>query len=144
MKYSIFILVVFGNFIFTSCEKEEEILLQTNNSSEYDESELCIEDKIVGVTSLNYPLTANIYDTVLINMTCLLANSCGGINQIISSGDEWNKQIEVEARYTGCICQYVPLLSSTSYEFIPQNSGNYFFTINMSGDIDSTIIISVY
>jgi len=121
-------IVIFG--IVMSCN---------DDNNEEDE---CIINKIEYVTSINSPNTGTINDTVNIEVNFRVFNGCGGFGKFIESENGNIRNIEVEAKYEGCICTQDVPIRTVNYEFKTTNSGNYelkfksspteFITVNLT------------
>ena len=121
-------IVIFG--IVMSCN---------DDNNEEDE---CITNKIEYVTSVNSPNTVTINDTVNIEVNFRVFNGCGRFGKFIESENGNIRNIEVEAKYEGCICTQDAPIRTVNYEFKSTNSGNYelkfksspteFITVNLT------------
>ncbi len=121
-------IVIFG--IVMSCN---------DDNNEEDE---CIINKIEYVTSINSPNTGTINDTVNIEVNFRVFNGCGRFGKFIESENGNIRNIEVEAKYEGCICTQDVPIRTVNYEFKTTNSGNYelkfksspteFITVNLT------------
>ena len=121
-------IVIFG--IVVSCNDD-------NN-----EKNECITNNIEYVTSINSPNTGTINDTVNIEVNFRVFNGCGGFGKFIESENGNIRNIEVEAKYEGCICTQAFESKTVNYEFKSTNSGNYelkfksspteFITVNLT------------
>ena len=121
-------IVIFG--IVMSCN---------DDNKEEDE---CITNKIEYVTSVNSPNTVTINDTVNIEVNFRVFNGCGRFGKFIESQNGNIRNIEVEAKYEGCICTQDAPIRTVNYEFKTANSGNYelkfksspteFITVNLT------------
>jgi len=121
-------IVIFG--IVMSCN---------DDNNEEDE---CITNKIEYVTSINSPNTGTINDTVNIEVNFRVFNGCGRFGKFIESENGNIRNIEVEAKYEGCICTQDVPIRTVNYEFKTTNSGNYelkfksspteFITVNLT------------
>lgn len=121
-------IVIFG--IVMSCN---------DDNNEEDE---CITNKIEYVTSINSPNTGTINDTVNIEVNFRVFNGCGRFGKFIESENGNIRNIEVEAKYEGCICTQEVPIRTVNYEFKTTNSGNYelkfksspseFITVNLT------------
>ena len=121
-------IVIFG--IVVSCN---------DDNNEEDE---CITNKIEYVTSINSPNTGTINDTVNIEVNFRVSDGCGGFGKFIESENGNIRNIEVEAKYEGCICTQAFESKTVNYEFKSTNSGNYelkfksspteFITVNLT------------
>ena len=117
-------IVIFG--IVVSCNDDNE----------------CITNNIEYVTSINSPNTGTINDTVNIEVNFRVFNGCGRFGKFIESENGNIRNIEVEAKYEGCICTQDVPIRTVNYEFKTTNSGNYelkfksspteFITVNLT------------
>ena len=106
------------------------------------EEDECITNKIEYVTSVNSPNTGTINDTVNIEVNFGVFNGCGGFGKFIETENGNIRNIEVEAKYEGCICTQAFVSRTVNYEFKSTNSGNYelkfksspteFITVNLT------------
>ena len=107
-----------------------------------NEEDECIINKIEYVTSINSPNTGTINDTVNIEVNFRVFNGCGRFGKFIESENGNIRNIEVEAKYEGCICTQDVPIRTVNYEFKTTNSGNYelkfksspteFITVNLT------------
>lgn len=107
-----------------------------------NEEDECITNKIEYVTSINSPNTGTINDTVNIEVNFRVSDGCGGFGKFIESENGNIRNIEVEAKYEGCICTQAFESKTVNYEFKSTNSGNYelkfksspteFITVNLT------------
>ena len=117
-------IVIFG--IVVSCNDDNE----------------CITNNIEYVTSINSPNTGTINETVNIEVNFKVRNGCGRFGKFIESENGNIRNIEVEAKYEGCICTQEVPIRTVNYEFKTTNSGNYelkfksspteFITVNLT------------
>ena len=117
-------IVIFG--IVVSCNDDNE----------------CITNNIEYVTSINSPNTGTINETVNIEVNFKVRNGCGRFGKFIESENGNIRNIEVEAKYEGCICTQDVPIRTVNYEFKTANSGNYelkfkssvteFITVNLT------------
>ena len=117
-------IVIFG--IVVSCNDDNE----------------CITNNIEYVTSINSPNTGTINETVNIEVNFKVRNGCGRFGKFIESENGNIRNIEVEAKYEGCICTQDVPIRTVNYEFKTTNSGNYelkfksspteFITVNLT------------
>lgn len=121
-------IVIFG--IVVSCNDDN------------DEKNECITNNIEYVTSINSPNTGTINETVNIEVNFKVSDGCGGFGKFIESENGNIRNIEVEAKYEGCICTQAFESKTVNYEFKSTNSGNYelkfksspteFITVNLT------------
>ena len=107
-----------------------------------NEEDECIINKIEYVTSINSPNTGTINETVNIEVNFKVRNGCGRFGKFIESENGNIRNIEVEAKYEGCICTQDVPIRTVNYEFKTTNSGNYelkfksspteFITVNLT------------
>ena len=111
MKSRIFFFLFFSILPLLSCSDDD------NN---------CIDDiEIANVVEVDAPATANVNETVTVNVTFNVRNGCGEFERFIESGSPTSRMIEVEARYEGCACTQQITPRTATYEFTPENTGAY-------------------
>lgn len=59
------------------------------------------------VTTVHAPETAQVNETVDIDVQFQVDNNCGDFNRFIEEGNEMERIIEVETIYEGCACAQV-------------------------------------
>jgi len=99
------------------------LLLSCNNND--DNENECQETKTEYVTSVNSPTTGMINETINIEVDFQVYNDCGGFGKFIETQNSNSINIEIEAKYKGCICTENAPTRTVTYEFTPNNSGNY-------------------
>lgn len=126
--------IVFG--ILSSCNLDQGCDLDQEKEGE------CISNKIEYVTSVNSPSTGSVNETITIEVSFQVFNGCGGFGKFIENQNNTTKNIEIEAKYQGCICTQDLPIRTTNYKFIPTRTGNYklnfrsspteFITVNLA------------
>ncbi|HET7360354.1 MAG TPA: hypothetical protein VFI78_00305 [Salinimicrobium sp.] len=121
MKTRFTTIILLSMFLFFSCSSENEKLTD------------CIEYQKVFVDEVNGPSTANVGETINIEVKFRVYNGCGRFLEFIETGTEFNKTIEVKAIYKGCICTLNIPTRTAIYKFTPSQPGEYklkFRTVN--------------
>lgn len=109
-------------------------ILTLFSCSNDDEKEECVEYNKEFVTEVSGPSSANVNETVSFEVKFGVHNGCGGFDEFIESGTEFNKIIQVKAIYKGCICTQNAPIRTTIYKFIPSKPGNYTLNFRKSND----------
>jgi hypothetical protein len=99
-------------------------LLSGCNLDQEKEGE-CVSNKIEFVTSVNSPSTGSVNETINIEVSFRVFNGCGGFGKFIETQNNNIKNIQIEAKYEGCICTDDIPIRTTNYKFIPTRTGNY-------------------
>jgi hypothetical protein len=102
----------------------------------------CVSNKTEYVTSVNSPSKVSVNETINIEVSFQVFNGCGRFGKFIETQNNNTKNIEVEAKYEGCICTQDLPIRATNYKFIPNRIGNYelnfisspteFITVNLA------------
>ncbi|HEY9168138.1 MAG TPA: hypothetical protein VIN72_01470 [Lutibacter sp.] len=97
-----------------SCDNDDD-----NNNNE------CIENYIAYVVSVNSVDSGTVNESINIEVKFGVSNGCGGFGKFIETKNGNTRTIEVEAKYTGCICTQNAPIITTNYKFITNKAGNY-------------------
>lgn len=106
----IFILCLLTGLTLLSCSKDND----NCNSSE-----------IAYINEIEAPETAKVNETVPIDVTFSMKNTCGNFSRFVKTSDEQGKMISVEADYTGCKCGQAFIEDTQTWQFTPQSTGDY-------------------
>lgn len=106
-------------FIFLS------FLIVTSCSNDDDGDCIPLQVETDEVTSVDAPETAEVNETIEIEVQFTVRNSCGEFSRFIETGTPMNRNIVVEARYEGCACAQVIETITAIYEFTPTEAGEY-------------------
>ncbi len=90
-----------------------------------DDSDECVENRRAYVTEIDAPESAQINEPVLINVNFGVSNGCGQFGKFIEQFEGNVITIEVEARYSGCMCTQDAPIRNTPYEFVTDEPGLY-------------------
>lgn len=118
-------------------------LISCYNKDDDNENNTCVEFDIAYVTSVSAPNTANVDDTINIEVSFRVFNGCGQFERFIETETDNARAIEVEAKYEGCICtQDAPILTA-NYEFTPSEANDYELNFKSSPTEFISITLSV-
>lgn len=129
--YGKFILLLLASIVLTSCSSDDDV-----NCTQ-------LEVELEGVTTVNAPETAQVNETIDIEVLFEVKNSCGEFSRFIETGTPMDREIEVEARYEGCNCSQVIETITANYEFTPEEAGEYTLNFRSGADEFITVDISV-
>jgi len=114
-------------------------LISCNNDDKENE---CISSKTEYVTSVDSPTTGMVNEKINIEVNFQVYNGCGEFGKFIETQNNNTINIEIEAKYVGCICTDNLPIRTVNYEFIPNSAGNYklnfksspteFITVNLT------------
>ncbi|WP_338356891.1 hypothetical protein [Yeosuana marina] len=117
------------------------LLASCNDDDKEDE---CISNKTEYVTSVNSPTTGVVNETINIEVDFQVHNGCGQFGKFIETQNNNNvKNIEIEAKYEGCICTDNLPIRTVIYKFIPNNTGNYKLNFKSSPTEFITVNITI-
>lgn len=111
-------------------------------SDNNDERE-CRAQEIAYINEVDAPATAKVGETVAIDVTFSMTNTCGEFSRFVETSDEQGLIIRVEADYKGCICGHTIIEDTQSYEFSPQSAGIYELNFRSSPSEFITVNIEV-
>lgn len=126
------LLMLLFSFFLVSCSND-------------DDDVECISVETENVTNVNAPETGEVGETINVEVQFNVSNSCGDFNRFIASGTDKAKTIVVEAVYEGCNCNEVIETITTTYQFEPQEPGEYelnFQSTDEPGFITVTVTIT--
>lgn len=139
-KYLILILPI---LLIFSCKKEETPPEdnQNNNLDTISLPQYTYDTTYCNVISS--PDTVSINDTIQIEVSFTVYDTCGELSQFLVSGSNVNQFIQIEAKYDNYMyCQYVPTTVYTTYKYKPIDLGFHSFTFNgFSSDSTVTVIV---
>lgn len=128
--YKTMFLLIFPFLLSTSC-------------SQKDDGEDCGRIETEYVTAVSAPDTAGVNETVNIDVEFSVDNSCGEFNRFIETGSETSRTIEVEAVYKGCACFLAIQPTNVTYEFRPEEAGEYELRFKSSEEEVISVSINV-
>ena len=115
------------------------LTISCNNDENGNE---CVESKTEYITSVNSPTTGMVNETINIEVDFQVHNGCGQFGKFIETQNSNVINIEIEAKYEGCICTDNLPIRTAIYKFIPNKAGNYklnfksnpteFITVNLN------------
>lgn len=111
-------------------------------SDDDDDGEICLDEVYTeDITSVDAPETATVGEVIEIPVDFQVMNSCGEFYQFKESGTEMTRTITVEAVYNGCNCAEVIETKTATYEFIPEENGEY--TLNFTSGPTEFITVTI-
>ena len=110
--------------------------------SEDNERE-CQAEEIAYINEVDAPATAKVNETVPIDVTFSMINTCGNFSKFLETSDEQGLIISVEANYTGCSCGEAIIKDTQTYEFNAQSAGIYELNFRSSPSEFITVNIEV-
>ena len=119
------------------------IFIGISCSEDNDDNINCNNTQIAHINEVDAPEMANSGETIQIDVTYSMKNTCGNFSRFIESSGEQGLVIAVEANYTGCRCGQAIITDIQVYEFTPQNSGIYQLNFQQSVDEFITVTIEV-
>lgn len=108
-----------------------------------DNEEQCISNTTEYVTSVNSPETGTVGETIIIKVDFVVYNGCGGFGKFIETGEGKSINIEIEARYEGCICTQDVPVRTVNYEFTPSRTGEFELNFKSSPTEFITITLDI-
>lgn len=93
------------------------------------------------VTTVHAPETAQVNETVDIDVQFQVDNNCGDFNRFIEEGNEMERIIEVETIYEGCACAQV--IETRTFQFQRDEPGSFEFNFRSGTDEFITVPIEV-
>ena len=79
----------------------------------------CISSQIEYVISVDSPTTGMVNEKINIKVNFQVSNGCGDFGKFIETKKNNIVNIEVNAKYEGCMCTDNMPIRSVNYEFIP-------------------------
>lgn len=115
------------------------LLISCNDDDKENE---CVSSKIEYVTSVDSPTTGMVNEKINIQVNFQVYNGCGQFGKFIEKQNDNTLNIEIEAKYEGCICTDNLPIRTVNYELNPNSPGNYklnfksspteFITVNLT------------
>jgi hypothetical protein len=91
-----------------------------------DDDDNCISDMVVAVDTIEAVTDTGVVNTpVNITVNFTVNNGCGAFNRFIENRAGNVITIDVEARFTGCICTMALKELSANYSFVANTPGDY-------------------
>ena len=112
-----FILVL---FVFISCNKNSD--------------NQCIEYKEALVTKAEAPSTGKVNEDVLVKVEAILNSGCGDFEKFEQDSDGLIRNVNVIAKYTGCVCTEIAPIVNENYILNTPNAGNYILKFKTYND----------
>lgn len=103
----------------------------------------CISSQIVYVTSVDSPTKGMVNEKINIEVNFQVYNGCGNFGKFIETKNNDTLNIEVEAKYEGCICTQKMPIRTVNYEFIPNKAGHYILNFKTSKTEFITINLAI-
>lgn len=123
--------ILIASIILSSCSNDDDVNCH--------QGEVETED----VVTVDAPETAQVNETVDIEVFFDVRNSCGEFNRFIETGTSMEREIQVESRYEGCTCNQVIETITAIYEFTPEEVGEYTLDFRSGANEFITVDISV-
>lgn len=130
MKKSLWFICFLVFSMLTSCSKDEQ-------------NRDCNSTKNTPVQEINAPETAVVNQTVEIEVSFFLNNSCGSFSKFLAEGTERSRIVYIETNYEGCTCAQVIKSETRIYEFTPTETGTYMLKFQKTPDTLTEIKIEV-
>lgn len=128
MKKYFLILFVFA--ALASCNKD-------------DSNKDCVEFEIAYVTNVEAPEIGTVGETLEIEVSFDVYNSCGDFDDFIQQQENNTRIIEIKVKYEGCICLQAISTITERYSFKPSAPGNFEFKFKSAEDEYITVIIAI-
>ena len=113
------------------------VLLQTA----CNDTDNCRHEEMATVLSVMASDTVKVNTSHVVNISFQVNNGCGSFKKLKESTTGNKIEIEVEAKYRGCICTMDLPILETDYEFKPKSTGTYLleFGSGSTPDVIKTI-----
>lgn len=108
-----------------------------------DNERECQAEEIAYINEVDAPATAKVNETVPIDVTFSMINTCGSFSEFVETSDEQGFIISVKANYTGCICGQAIIEDTQTYEFNAPSVGIYELNFRSSPSEFITVNIEV-
>lgn len=125
MKTKLFALLAVCGSILVSCQKEDPY---------------CMEDKLANVGEVTYPATAAVGQPVVVEVHFVVNNGCGQFGRFHESISGLERNIIVQATYTGCVCTMEAPVRTAQYRFTPRTPGTHVLRF---GSIAEPVVASI-
>jgi len=112
-------------------------------SDEGKDNDECISAEVAYVTSVKSPSEGEVNKIVDIEIEFPVYSGCGGFGQFLETKYENLINIEVEARYEGCVCTTNIPLITVNYDFITDKAGQYELNFKSSETEFITVIVNI-
>ena len=116
-------------------------LLYSCNDGEAEDK--CLSTGIGYITSVNAPASGLVGETIDIELDFIVINGCGEFGKFIENQNNTILDIEIEAKYDGCICTQDIPTRKIKYQFIPESTGNYELNFKSSPTEFITVTLSI-
>ncbi|TBW27896.1 hypothetical protein [Gramella sp. KN1008] len=116
-------------------------VLMNVSCNEDDVETDCITGEVALIDKVEAPETAMVNETVSIDVTFLIKNTCGSFTDFKESSTEEGKIIEVLVAYFGCNCAQAIKKDTRTYEFTPRSAGVY--QLNFRSSTNELITINI-